>query len=110
MKAGIVSAITFEDPRSIYIDGHANKGFSGGPVVFVRGGDPQNNYRVAGVVSHYPTPIMEPIRNRHGNIILDAEGHPIAYFAENPGFIVAHHISYAMEMIDSNPIGYELPV
>ena len=110
VKAGIVSAITFEEPRAIYIDGHGNKGFSGGPVVFVRSGNPHNRYQVGGVVSNYPTPILEPVRDKYGDPLLDSEGRPFAYFAENPGFVVAQHINYATEMIDSNPIGYPLPV
>ena len=34
VKAGIVSAVIPGNPTRIYIDGHGNKGFSGGPVLF----------------------------------------------------------------------------
>ena len=95
--------------KSIYVDGHGNKGFSGGPVVFVRNGQPKKTYQVAGVVSYYPRPLLEPIRNKDGEVILDSHGKPTAYFAENPGLVVAHHISYATELIDLNPIGFPLP-
>ena len=109
VKSGIVSAITLESPKSIYVDGHGNKGFSGGPVVFVRNGQPKKTYQVAGVVSYYPRPLLEPIRNKDGEVILDSHGKPTAYFAENPGLVVAHHIGYATELIDLNPIGFPLP-
>ena len=109
VKAGIVSAITTESPRSIYIDGHGNRGFSGGPVVFVQRKGGKKTYQVAGVVSYYPTPILEPIRNKDGKVFLDGDGEPTAYFAENPGLVVAHNVEYAMELIDLNPIGFPLP-
>ena len=108
VKAGIVSAITFDLPKSIYIDGHGNKGFSGGPVIFVPTNGPQGTYHVAGVVSYYPTPLLVPIRNKAGEVILNNQNEPTAYFAENPGLVVAHHIGYATELIDLNPIGFPL--
>ena len=109
VKAGIVSAITFDPHKSIYIDGHANRGFSGGPVVFVPTNGPQNKYQVAGVVSYYPTPLLEPIRNKDGKVIVDSHGKPTAFFAENPGLVVAHDVGYSTELIDLNPIGFALP-
>lgn len=110
VKAGIVSAFTFDSlPRSIFIDGHGNKGFSGGPVVFVRNNGSKKTYQVAGVVSYYPIPQFEPIRNKEGKVILGDDGEPIAYFGENPGLVVAHHITHATELIDLNPIGHPLP-
>lgn len=109
VKAAIVSAITAESPRSIYIDGHGNKGFSGGPVVFFKNEKGKKIYYVAGVVSNYPLPRLEPIRNKDGKIIINDHGEPAAYFAENPGFVVAHHIDYATDLIDLNPIGFPLP-
>ena len=109
VKAGIVSAIIVESPKSIYVDGHGNKGFSGGPVVFVRTDGSKKTYQVAGVVSYYPTPQLEPIRNKDGEVILDSHSKPTAYFAENPGLVIAHHISYATELIDLNPVGFPLP-
>ena len=34
VKSGVISAFAFGDVKKIYIDTHANEGFSGGPVVF----------------------------------------------------------------------------
>ena len=108
VKAGIVSAITFGDTSLIYIDGHNNKGFSGGPVVFVPAGRPQDEFQVAGIVVSYPTPIREPVVDKSGFPIVDARNEPVAYFPENPGFVVALSINHATNLIDSNPVGFQL--
>ena len=34
VKSGVISAFTLGDVKRVYIDTHANEGFSGGPVVF----------------------------------------------------------------------------
>ena len=108
VKAGIVSAMTSGDALRIFIDGHNNKGFSGGPVVFVPTGRPQNEFRVAGVVANYPIS-REPVVDRHGVPIVGDHNEPHAYVQENPGFVVAFQIAHATDLIDSNPIGFELP-
>ena len=109
VKAGIVSALIFGNPTRIFIDGHANKGFSGGPVLFVPNGLPQTELRVAGVVANYPTPLREPIVDKRGNPIVDDHNEPAAFFQENPGFVVAMGIRHAIDLIDRNPTGFQLP-
>ena len=109
VKAGIVSAIVPAIPTRIYIDGHVNKGFSGGPVVFVPIGQPQNKIQVAGIVANYPTPLQEPIVDKSGNPIVNDHGEPSAFFRENPGFVVAMDIRHAIDLIDANPVGFQLP-
>ena len=91
----------------LYLDAHGNRGFSGGPVVFVPGGKESGEYQVAGVVSCYPTPLLEPIVDIQGEPILN-RGEPIAYFKENPGIVVAFMIKHAIDLIDNNPIGFLL--
>lgn len=109
VKAGIVSAIESGDVVRIFLDAHVNKGFSGGPVVFVPYGQPQNKLRVAGIVVSYPIPEFLPIVDRNGGTITDRRGKPIGYIKENPGFVVAIAIKHALELIDANPIGFQLP-
>ena len=109
VKAGVLSAITGTQPSRIYVDGHNNKGFSGGPLVFVPDGKAQHEFCLAGMVSNYPTPIGEPIVDDRGEPILGEGGKPAAYFRENPGFVVAINIKHAIELIDENPTGFELP-
>ncbi len=107
VKAGIVSSITFGDSSRIYVDGHNNRGFSGGPVVFAPHGQKQAQLQVAGVVSSYPSS-WQPILNKRGVPILSDNDEPLAYFQENTGFVVAFNIRHATEMIDVNPIGFLL--
>ena len=110
VKAGVVSAMIPGNASHIYVDAHGNKGFSGGPVVFVPNGRQPNKFCVAGVVSNYPTPILEPIVTRSGDHLTDANNRPVAYFPENPGLIVAFDIRHATDMIEANPIGRTLPI
>ena len=107
-KAGIVSAMPFGDPSLIYIDAHGNPGFSGGPVAFREPGNPQSDFKVAGVVVNGPTPVRKPVIDERGSpLVLDDGGG--AYLAENQGFVVAVNIKHALELIDSNPVGFTLP-
>ena len=55
VKSGTISAMEFGDVKRVYIDTHANEGFSGGPVVYhphYESKEP-NELRVAGVVTGY---------------------------------------------------------
>lgn len=107
VKAGVMSSMSPDEPKRIYIDAHGNKGFSGGPVVFTPSGGSDNELIVAGVVAESPTPLLTPIVDALGNAVLD-NGEPRAYFAENQGFVVAYSIRHANDMIDENPIGLDL--
>lgn len=44
-----------------------------------------------------------------GKPFTKAEGEPIGYVQENPGIVVAIGIRHAVELIDANPIGFQLP-
>ena len=107
VKAGIVSAMVFGDISWFFLDAHGNKGFSGGPMVFVPYGQPKNELRVAGIIVAYPTPEYLPIVDHNGAEITDKKGKPIGYVKENPGFVVAIDIRHALELIDANPVGFE---
>ena len=107
VKAGILSG-AFDDFSLLVIDGHGNKGFSGGPVVFQPEGPWSNELRVAGVVSRLPTTPPNPVVRKKGCIIPLADKVPLGYVQENPGFVVAVTISHAIALIDANPIGFPL--
>ena len=108
VKAGIVSAFP-TGGRPLILDAHNNKGFSGGPVVFVPQGARSGEFHVAAIVSYYPTPIVMPIVGKTGEPIVDrGSGEPIAYFNENPGLLAAFEIRHATDLIDANPIGFPL--
>ena len=107
VKAGIFSG-ALDDNSLFLIDGHNNEGFSGGPVVFQPDNQPPDTFRVAGVVCSYPC-LRKPITNKCGHDLTDANDNPIGYYGENTGFVVAVNIKHAIEIIDANPIGFELP-
>lgn len=106
IKAGILSGAS-NDFSFLFVDGHGNKGFSGGPVVFqpdVR----SNEFRVAGVVARLPTTPFNPVVNEDGIIIANENKVPLGYVQENPGFVVAVSIHHAIALIEANPIGFPL--
>ena len=107
VKAGILSGAS-DDLSLLVIDGHGNKGFSGGPVVFQPDGPLSNELRVAGVVSSLPTTPLNPVVNQKGCIITNEDNVPLGYVQENPGFVVAVNINHAIELINANPIGFPL--
>ena len=90
-KKAVVSAFAGE----VYLlDGHNNPGFSGGPVIFGRGGAIPNS--VAAIVSGFrfsPEPVF-----------LDQAETTLTY-RYNTGIIVTYKIEAALEMIRGNPIG-----
>ena len=108
IKAGKVSAIKHTDATRIYIDAFGSTGFSGGPVAFARNGTPPNELRIAGVVAEAPRPRLRPIVDKSGRPLVDEDGEPIAHFPENQGFVVAFGVNHVTELIDKNPIGFEL--
>lgn len=99
VKQGILSTLPEENSPCFNIGGHVNRGFSGGPVVFRPGEDLNAGFCVAGIVKGFPT-VREPVYNE--------EGDKAGYFLENPGFIRAVKIDYAIQLIEANPIGFEL--
>ncbi len=111
VKAGIVSAVESEDGVRIFLDAHGNRGFSGGPVVFTPGSmppSPEFPFQVAGVVSCYPVPLLEPIVDSNHALVTNQQGAPIGYVRENPGIVVAINIRRALDLIDDNPVGFRL--
>ena len=117
VKSGILSAMPSKDPmEKIYVAAHGNKGFSGGPVVFVPSGQrpgPNTKLRVAGIVVETPLPPNEnsytPVVDRKGKPIVDHKNEPIGYIRENPGLVVAVGIRHATDLIATNPIGHPVP-
>lgn len=76
---------------TIYLDGHNNQGFSGGPVVYT---DIQSNVsKVCGVVSGYITHQADVVEQTDATKALKA--------LENSGIFVAYSITPAIELITS---------
>ena len=102
VKSGVISAFTLGDVKRVYIDTHANEGFSGGPIVFrpQQGRREPNELRVAGVVIGYI---------QHHRPLHDADGNHLVNVGENAGIVVAVEVQHVTDLIDANQIGFELP-
>jgi hypothetical protein len=78
----------------VYLDGHNNRGFSGGPVVFKEPGS--QLFKVAAIVSGYRYS-EEPIYQGDDPLQLS--------YRENTGIVLAYGIQHAVELARGNPIG-----
>ena len=99
VKRAVVSAMPAAgSPSILFLDGHNNPGFSGGPVVFQRsGGDMVTGWHVAAVVTGYqcePAPNVENKEAERG--------------WANTGIVIAHDVKHALEAIQKNPVGFDL--
>lgn len=103
-----MSAIIHVDATRIYIDGHVNKGFSGGPVISIVEKGQESKARIAGIVSKSPRPLLVPVVDESWTPLTDDNGEASAYFPESQGFLIAFGINHANDLIDQNPIGFEL--
>ena len=97
VKKAILSAITGgnQGVSLLFLDGHNNPGFSGGPIVF--SSQDKKEYKVAGVISGFNT-IEEPV--------LIGGKLTVMTWMYNTRIIIGYDIKYAVEAIPSNPIGY----
>jgi hypothetical protein len=99
VKKAILSAMTgrVKGINKLFLDGHNNKGFSGGPIVFSRPGE--DEYKVAGVISGFNY-VEEPV-------LVGGEPNGMTWIY-NTGIILGYDIEHAVEAIKSNPIGFPL--
>jgi hypothetical protein len=124
VKKGIMSASANEKgATTIYIDGHNNPGFSGGPIVFRDFGERKLVYKVAAVVSGFRfevSPILQPEAITREQInrediaearIIEKDGRLFRLndtdklVKLNTGIVVGYSISHAVGLIRKNPIG-----
>ena len=80
--------------NQLFLDGHNNPGFSGGPVVWTNAGD--NKFNVGGIISGY--------RFQNEPVYAGEELTPLVY-RYNTGIIIAYGIDIALRLIQDNPIG-----
>lgn len=99
VKSGVLSAVDArqKDAIVLYVDGHNNPGFSGGPIVFREGGS--GDFRVAGVIQGYrhdKTPVVKraDLNNR------DAPAHDDLYVRANTGIVVGFGIKHIVDAIE----------
>ena len=98
IKAGILSAMDSRNPQAVvlYVDGHNNPGFSGGPIVFRP--SPNLPFRVAAVVKGFKgegTPVVK----RKSLEDLNAPAYEDLYTRANAGIIVGYSIGHIVEAI-----------
>lgn len=98
IKKAILSSIFKENDKEIvFLDGHNNPGFSGGPIVYKVHN--QTSFQICGVISGY----------RAQNQPTYISGSPTnIYFQENTGIILGYGINQAIKVIQNNPIGFPL--
>jgi len=96
VKTGIISGSSPQQ-NLIYLDGHNNPGFSGGPVVLER-----KDSRVIGVISGY---------QHEEQFVLDKNGikGPYTYY-QNTGIVNVSMFNNVKESILSNPIGADVSI
>lgn len=97
VKKACVSLLSFGqgEPRRMLLDGHNNRGFSGGPVLFYPNGDSSGDIRVAGVISGFVSTSEK--------VFYQENATPLHYIY-NTGIIRAFPIIYALEIIHDNPL------
>lgn len=88
------ATLSLFDGLTLFLDGHNNPGFSGGPVVFSRSS--QNRFKVAAVISGFRA-VSEPVYKQQATTDLT--------YNYNTGIIVAHCIDSALQIARANPIG-----
>jgi S1-C subfamily serine protease len=115
IKAGILSAIDYGDNTTalVYIDGHNNPGFSGGPVIFANLAK-DHQLQIAAVISGYrnqPIEVIDvtvpdkPTSENKDESASKNNSRKIQVVLENTGIIVAHQLNELVEAIRSNPQG-----
>ena len=94
-KAAIVANT---DSNHIFLDGHNNPGFSGGPVFVVN--ESNHHVTVIGIISGY-IPQKSPVKDDSGNdVFLNVNGTAKRVFSqENSGIIKAVQIHEAIAVI-----------
>lgn len=98
LKSGIVSALDDRDPDAslLYVDGHNNPGFSGGPIVFWH--SESRRFRVAGVVRGYRNEAL-PVIKRKELENPRAKAHNDLYTRGNSGIVIGYDIRHIVEAI-----------
>ncbi len=106
VKKGIISSLEWDNGKISYmlLDGHNNRGFSGGPVFSPLGNGTQESKQVGviGVISGYRLEWEETFRGQ------TTESELIGYYRSNTGIILAYSINHAINIIHRNPIGFNL--
>jgi len=91
------ATVSMFDPTLVYLDGHNNPGFSGGPVVFRD--MKTTKFKVAALISGYRA-MNEPIF--YGGAATQLN------FRYNTGIVVSYRVEIAVNLARANPIGAKI--
>jgi len=101
VKKAILSATDRQGGiHRLYLDGHNNPGFSGGPVVFYRDGD-LGKPCIAGVVSAY--------RVQEDTVLVAGRELPNTVVQTNSGIVIAIEIGHVLAVIRGQPTTWPEP-
>jgi S1-C subfamily serine protease len=104
VKKGCLSSMPFSKENSegpyMFIDGHNNRGFSGGPVVFQKSAGQE--FSVCGIIHGYMNDIGDVVS-------LPTENTEKLISLQNSGIMKAYSIQNALDLIQANPIGFLIP-
>lgn len=114
VKAGILSAIDYGDQQTpiVYVDGHNNPGFSGGPIIFANLGD-KHRLQIAAVVSGYrnqPTEVVEvtvpdTTSSENGeDTSSETKRKKVQIVLENTGIVIGYQLNHLVEAIKENSL------
>lgn len=98
IKRAIVSGMVMESD-TLLLDGHNNRGFSGGPIVYYQRNDPSGDPTAVGVVSGFRY-AWEPV--------YEGEDQTGLRYKHNTGIVLGYGIKHVTDLIVENPIGFEL--
>lgn len=87
------------EPQYFFVDGYNNRGFSGGPVIFTRPGESEQN--ICGIIHGYMFE-EEGVKE----IITDHNSRQVVCL--NAGIMKVYSIQNALDLIEKNPIGTEI--
>ncbi len=112
IKKAVLSAVDAREGSGniLYLDGHNNPGFSGGPVIFANYAQ-NERLQIAGVISGYknqPTKVVSALVEDSDSETNDSKRKVVYYILENTGIVVAYHIHEIEKAIKANPIGFPL--
>ena len=97
-RATVSIFCTVRNQSILFLDGHNNHGFSGGPVAFKKqGSGPNEEWCAAAVIFAYQP---EPARK--------AGNREIPEVFVNAGIVIAYDIKHALDAIQENPVGLDI--
>lgn len=106
IKSGVLSALdtSNSDAVVIYLDGHNNPGFSGGPIVYTH----KKSLKVLGVIKGF-TQVGRPVVKKKDLNNPTAPAHEDLFVGTNTGIVVGYNIRHIIEAIRRHTTAVDAP-